>query len=174
MQQVLALVDSPDKIIADAARDSLSEFSFEKLLGSFDLLDEEVAGNTGQLVRKIDREATRKLAAEFESPSRTRRLRAIALAVAMGLVSEVETALIAMLSDEDHFIRADAARALGNASSAAARNALRDLLTDASPSVREAAEHALQMMVAQASVPPPTDLSRITEGLMQLTRESLR
>ena len=176
MQRVLSLIDSPEDQVAEAACDSLKEFSFDRFLASFDLLDEEVAQSTGNLVRKVDRQAIPQLRIEFKSLSRTRRLRAIAIAVAMDGVPDIESELIEMLSDEDHFIRAEAARALVHAVSPAARQALRTLLVDESPSVQEAAEQTLQRLAEEGikSRPAVLDLSQTTENLMQFSRESPR
>jgi len=79
-----------------------------------------------------------------------------------------------MLSDEDHFIRAEAARGLANTTSATAKQALRGLLVDDSPSVQEAAEKSLQRLAEQGPQRREVvlDLTQTTENLMQFSRES--
>lgn len=178
MQKLLQLIESADPLVGQAARAALGEFSFERLISSFDLLSEDVASSTGRLVKSIDPDALKKLSAEFESPSRTRRLRALSVSIAMGAVQDVEREVLNMVTDReesDHFIRAEAARALALCESTAARAALRELLLDHSPSVREAAEQSLQSLAdsttKSALVAP--DLSDTTANLMQFSRESL-
>jgi hypothetical protein len=168
MQRLLELVTSSDAPVSEAARESLSEFSFERFLASFDLLSDDVARNTGRLVRRIDREAIRKLADEFEARSRTRRLRALNVAVALNAVTDVEDQVLRMLADPDHFLRAEAARALAHGDTPAARQALRECLLDRSPAVQEAAERTLQSF-AEASTPAP--LSPDNVPLLPLAEE---
>ena len=160
MQLLLDLVTASDEKVRGAARESLSEFSFDRFLASFDMLDEDVAQNTAFLVMRIDPDATSKLAAEFEGPSRTRRKRAINIAVVMNAVRDVEQHLVDLLSDPDHLLRAEAAQALKYCDSPATRQALRELLLDRSPSVQEAAEQTLQSF-AEAASPPTTPLPSI-------------
>jgi HEAT repeat protein len=151
MQRLLELVSSPEASISRAARESLAEFSFERFLASFDLLNDDVARSTGSLVRRIDDEAIDKLAAEFETRSRTRRLRALHVAVAMNAVGDVQQQVIQMLADEDHFLRAEAARTLVHCDTPASRQALRERLLDRSPAVQEAAERTLQAFATSAT-----------------------
>ena len=175
MQQLLGLIGSPDPRLSEAARGSLNEFTFERLLGSFDLLSEDVAESTGRLVKSIDQRAVEKLKVEFRSPSRTRRLRALAMSIAMGAVQEVEPEVLEMASDPDLFLRVEAARALAQCDSPAAGQLLRERLLDPSPSVQEAAEQSLQSFADSATnqqrVAP--DLSETTANLMQFSREGL-
>ena len=103
---------------------------------------------------RIDPDSIKKLADEFESRSRTRRIRALGVAVAMDAVRDVEEYLLQMLRDEDHFLRSEAARAMRSCDTPAARHALRELLLDRSPSVQEAAENTLQSF-AEGIAPPP-------------------
>lgn len=147
LSKLIELVDSPHEVVRQAARASLAEFNLEKFLTAFDLLDDEVRRSTGLLVKKVNPESCQVLAEELQSPSRTRRLRAIAAAVAMDAVAELETALVARLTaDEDHVVRIDAARALGQCGSDAAYAALYGALDDRSALVQEAAEESLQRL----------------------------
>lgn len=175
MQRLLKLIQSSEVCIQEAARSALSEFSFDRLLTSFELLTEEVAQTTGRLVKLVDLKAIEKLTEELDSPSRTRRLRGISVAIAMGAVPDVEPVLVGMLGDEDHVIRAAVARAMVQSTSSSASQAVRDLLLDRSPSVREAAEETLQTL-ADAPYPPrlpELQLDEATLNLQQFSRESL-
>lgn len=90
----------------------LLEFSFDRFLAAYDMLEDEVRHSTGVLVKKINPQAVQATLAELETQSRTRRLRAIGIATAMGAAPELEAAIVALIDDEDHVIRAEDARAL--------------------------------------------------------------
>ncbi len=144
--------DSPHEVVRQAARESLGEFSFDRFLAAFDMLDDQVRHSTGELVRRINPEAIGELVEEMQSRSRTRRLRAVGVAISMGVVPDVETAVIDLLSDDDHVIRSEAARALGSSNSATSRQALREALVDRSIVVQESAERSLRQLDTLAGV----------------------
>jgi HEAT repeat protein len=141
---LLAKLDSPHEIVRSAVRGSLDEFSFDRFQAAFDMLDDQVRTNTGAVVRKVDLRACQRLKEELQARSRTRRLRGVAMATAMNLAGELESCLIERLSDEDHLVRAEAARALAGCSSPAVRAALQTALHDRSIVVQEAAEWSLE------------------------------
>jgi len=147
---LVEMVDSPHEVVREAARCSLAEFDFERYLAAFDMLEDEVRKTTGVLVKKINPQAIGVLADELQSLSRNRRLKALAVASAMGAIPELEDSVIGLMSDEDHVLRADAARALGSCGSPPAIAALREALLDRSISVQEAAEQSLEKL-SQAS-----------------------
>jgi HEAT repeat protein len=144
ISRLIQLIDSPHEAVRSAAQKSLTEFNFARYLSLFDTLDDDVRRSTGLLVRRIDPEAPALLAAELKSKTRTRRLRGLEVAQAMDAVDFVEPLIIGLLSDEDHFVRAEAARTLVRCKSPLAREALRSALADRSVAVREAAELALR------------------------------
>jgi HEAT repeat protein len=155
--KLIKLLDSPHEAVREKARQSLSEFAFARFLGAFDLLDEEVQQSTGELVRKTDRGAMKALAEEMEAPHCERRRRALAVAVAMDAVEELQANVIRLLEDRDQFVRAEAAKALGHGTSPAVWGSLRRALLDRSPQVRLAAERSLQRVAPQMiSAPPPS------------------
>lgn len=153
-QRQVSRLDSPHEVVREAARQSLSEFTFPRFLATFDTLDEEVRRRTGRLVKKVDPRATGLLVEELASPSRMRRLRALSMIEAMDAVRETEWAVIERLEDKDHVIRVEAARILANCPTRAAETALRKALTDSSVLVQQAAEQSL-IALAPASAPPP-------------------
>lgn len=136
--------ESPQPVVQQAARESLSEFSFARYLSAFDMLDEQVRRSTGILVRKIDPQAVPLLREELAAASRRRRIRALQIAETMLLVSQVEDDVIKLLHDEDHLVRLGAAKALAHCGTAAAIEALHDAEQDSSATVREAAAHSLE------------------------------
>ncbi|HQU44474.1 MAG TPA: HEAT repeat domain-containing protein, partial [Pirellulales bacterium] len=83
---------------------------------------------------------------EMQALSRRRRIRALQVAEAMQVVKQLEAAVIARLEDEDHLVRLEAARALGQCDTASACLALRTAEGDTSLTVREAATDSLEKL----------------------------
>jgi HEAT repeat protein len=137
---------SPSVADRQAARDSLSEFRFPRFLATFDMLEEEVRSTTGKLVKKIDPETIPLLLEETKSPSRRRRIRALQMIGAIQAAPEVQDAVLRLICDEDHLVRVEAARALGQCDSVAAYAALREAENDRSLTVREAAAASLEQI----------------------------
>jgi hypothetical protein len=110
------------------------------------MLDEEARRTTGALVKKIDPRTVPLIKEELSVHSRTRRLRALRMAVVVGVAPWVETEVIVLLGDEDHVVRSEAAAALGACRSPTAAAAVQGALADRSQIVREAAAGALEQM----------------------------
>ncbi|MDZ4818293.1 MAG: HEAT repeat domain-containing protein [Planctomycetota bacterium] len=159
VSKLIQLLESPHTTVQLAARESLAEFSFNRYLSAFDGLDDEVRRSTGRMVCKVDPAALQLLVEELESGSRTRRLRAISMAAVMGLILHVEQQLHERLLDEDHLVRAEAARKLALCDTEATHVLLREAMADRSLVVREAAEISLRAMkqpiIDAAPLPPP-------------------
>lgn len=143
LPRLVEMIDSPHRMVREAAQESLAEFSFKRYLGAFDMLEEEVRHSTGLLVKKIDPQTIAQLGLEFRSPSRGKRLRALAVAETMDVLAEVERLVIEMLSDADHIVRVRAASALGQCDSESAREALEKAARDPSVAVQQAAKDGL-------------------------------
>jgi HEAT repeat protein len=143
LARLVALVDSPHSSVRAAARENLEEFTFERFLRAFDMLDDEVRRSTGMLVKKIDPQTVLRLKEEMKSRGRTRRLRGLAIARTIGVVEQLEPLVIELLHDEDHLVRTQAAAALARCSSEASRRALQSALADRSHTVQEAAQKSL-------------------------------
>jgi HEAT repeat protein len=143
LSRLVALVDSPYAPVRKAARENLEEFTVDRFLRAFDMLDEEVRQSTAALVGKIDPQTIPRLEEEMRSRGRTRRLRGLAVARAMGVPGQIEPLVIELLQDEDHLVRAQAAVALGRCASKASRQALQAALGDRSHTVQEAAQKSL-------------------------------
>jgi len=154
LARLVEMIDSPHEVVRIAARKSLAEFSFSRYLASFDLLDEEVRVSTGDLVKKVDPQTAPLLRAELGSLVRSRRLRGLAVAQALDLTADMEDAVVPLLSDEDHLVRAQAATALARCPSETAREALAGALSDRSPVVQEAARTSLRLHQAAAVATP--------------------
>ncbi|HZZ28737.1 MAG TPA: HEAT repeat domain-containing protein [Pirellulales bacterium] len=141
---LLSMLDSQYECIRNAARRSLEEFSFDRFFAAFDSLDDHVRRTTGPTVRKVDLTVPKRLQEELDARSRTRRIRAVAMASSMGLVPQFETQIIQRLTDEDHLVRAEAAKALAQCPTDHARRALLAARHDRSIVVQEGAAQSLQ------------------------------
>jgi HEAT repeat protein len=156
--KLIELLDSRHPTVRAAARDSLAEFSFNRYLAAYDMLDDDVRRSTGEMVAKVDSESIPLLLEELASPSRTRRLRALSIAAAMGVAARIELDIHERLFDDDHVVRAEAARVLAKCDTPETHEVLREALTDTSLTVREAAEtslEALKQPIAPPIVLPP-------------------
>jgi HEAT repeat protein len=158
--RLVGLVDSPHAAISAAAREQLGEFSFQRFLRAFDVLDDEVRRSNGLLVKKIDPQTVPLLEVELGSLSRTRRLRGLAIAQTIEVAEELEPLILELLEDEDHLIRARAAATLGRCRSAASRHALQNARGDSSQTVQEAAQQALAEQAQLSEWPEPLSTPR--------------
>jgi len=177
LNQLIALLDSPHRVVADAARSCLPEFSFQRFLSSYELLDDETRETTGMLVRKVDPATLPKLEDELMLPDASRRLRALDIARCMECVDQLEDAVLETLADTDHLVRTRAATVLAQCTTERARDALQDALNDRSFAVREAAEASLGVLQAaeerssQSPAPPaPIDWSSAASQLQEPSR----
>ena len=143
LSRLIALVDSPHPAVSSVARENLDEFTFDRFLRAFDMLEDDVRQSTGMLVKKIDLQTVPRLEVELKSRGRTRRLRGLAIARTIGVADRLEPLVIELLQDEDHVVRTEAAAALARCVSPASRRALEDALADRSLSVQEAAGKSL-------------------------------
>jgi len=137
-------LESPHLEVRSAARASLTEFSFPRYLGTFEILEDEERRTIGALVKKVDQQTIPLLQKELKSPVRFRRLRGLQIARALEIADQVEEAVIDLLKNEDHVLRREAAATLAECPSAASRQALEAALHDSSLAVREVVQRSLQ------------------------------
>lgn len=159
MTRLFEAAESPHEVVRKAAQQCLAEFSFKRFVASFDLLDPEVRASTGALVKRVDPATLDGLRQELTAQGRSRRLRGVEMAVTLGMVRETEEAVIALLQDDDHFVRIQAAEALANSDTPTSREALRGALLDRSVTVQEAAENSLRELTeaeTARTLPQPT------------------
>jgi HEAT repeat protein len=152
---LVALLDSPQAEVREAARSSLAEFNFVRYRAMFELLDEKTLRTTGRLVRKVDQSSPQRLAEELSSPSSSTRRRGIAMAVAMDAVDDVGHHLVLLAEDEDAGVRLDAAEALAHGAGPEVISALVLATQDPHLSVRDAATASLEQV--RARVPAKRD-----------------
>ncbi len=143
LSRLVDLLDNSETVVQRAVQESLAEFNFQRFLGAFDMLDDDVRHSTGMLVKKVDPNVVPLLMAEMQSAIRTRRQRALQVARTVEMVEQLEPGVIALLNDENHLIRAEAASTLAYSPTENARVALRAALHDSSISVQEAARQSL-------------------------------
>ncbi|MCA9124184.1 MAG: HEAT repeat domain-containing protein [Planctomycetaceae bacterium] len=141
---LFGLIDGPDEAVREAAREALSEFTFDRFVNTFGRLEDDLLQETAQIVKRVDPSALDALRSELTSPLRARRVRAIQMAVAMIAVPDTESEIIHLLHDDDQVIRAAAAEALAQSPSTASRAALRDAILDRSQIVCDSVERTLQ------------------------------
>lgn len=144
MPRLLDLVDHPQEIVRQAARESLSEFTLDRYLAAYDMLEEEARQTTGAIVRKVDAFVVPGLRTALTAKSRTRRIRAIQATASLMLVPELEPLLIPMAEDEDHMIRVAACTALRAGRTEETREVLLDSLQDRCVAVQDAARESLE------------------------------
>lgn len=143
LPRLMKFIESPNLEVRRAAQQSLSEYTFPRFVAAFEMLDEKVQQTTGALVKKVDPQTLPLLREELLSRTRSRRIRGIQIAIAMEFCDGMEPLLVELLHDGDSDVRSAAATALGNCTSASAREALADALTDGEPAVQSAAFRAL-------------------------------
>jgi len=159
---LLGRLESPHHVVRQAARASLAEYSFKRYLASFDILNEVARRSTGKLVKRIDTQTIPLLREQFETDSRTRRLRAVQMAIVMELCDEFEDEALELMADPDHVVRAESARLLGYCTTPTAKSALKTALADGSVVVREAAVASIARLEGQpasSSKPNETEVA---------------
>ncbi len=160
---LVKMVDSPHSEVREVARTNLVEFSFQRFLGAYDILDDVVRQSTGELVKKIDPDTPSLLDGELTSKVRTRRLRGLAMARTLHMVGQLQETVVKLLFDKDHIVRANAATALGECEmSPRTIAALTETLKDNSASVCEAAGKSLNSQLARAGGTPASSRTPAT------------
>jgi hypothetical protein len=146
IQQLLTLLESPHDAEREAAREGLAEFTLERFATNYDQMTPQARAAAGSLVRRVDSQAIEKLGIELTATARSRRKRALELAVALDVVATLQDAIAAAVKDEDQYVRIEAIRVMAKIDSQMARQTLRDALLDPLPLVQQAAEQALAEM----------------------------
>ena len=149
LQRLLAFAESPHEVVRSAARASLPEFRFDRYVASFDMLADDVRRCIGAIINRVDPASTEVLAVELTALARSRRLRGLQMIQAMRIAQQFEEPIIELLADEDHMVRAEAARTLGLCQTAQAVHALNQARADRSVAVQEAAVQSLRILSRQ-------------------------
>ena len=141
-------LDSPLPEVRDAARAELGDFNLKRVLELYDHLEPTTCILAGKLMQKIDPDSLHQLRLEMTNTMRTKRIRAVQAAVAIGVQKQVAGTLIELLQDEDAVVRRTAIEILGTVPAPEVLQALQPALDDPSPRVRAAAEHSVQQITA--------------------------
>ncbi len=140
---LLNRLDSPLAEVRQAARQELSDFNLERVLGMLDVLDPSTAVRVGQLLRKIDADADAKLERELAGSIRPRRIRAAQAIVKLGFEDTLLQPLLLLADDGDFQLRRMTAELLESVIVPEVLIVLERLTADPHPRVRETAVHAL-------------------------------
>ncbi len=143
MPRLVELCKSPHQVVREAVQANLGEFSFQRFLGAYSMLDEEVRRSTGEMVKSIDPFTAAQLRQELSSPLRARRLRGIELTLCLDMVDQMGDELAEMLHDDDVIVRLQAIAALARATTPRSEKLLQEASTDPNQRIREAAERSL-------------------------------
>jgi HEAT repeat protein len=143
LPRLVEMLESPHTVVRQAVRKNLDEFSFERYLAMFDMLDDAIRQTNGALVRKVDPQTIPLLEAELRSAVRSRRLRGLAITRTLNVVEQLEGVLIELMEDDDARVRSDAATALAAGNSMLGTAALEQARSDSSVLVQEAAAKSL-------------------------------
>ncbi|MCA9106018.1 MAG: HEAT repeat domain-containing protein [Pirellulaceae bacterium] len=149
MSRLRAALDSPEEEIRSVATAAFAEYTMEWYLGGFDMMDEEARGPNGQIVLRVDNEATGRLRQELETHGKRTRIRAVQVASTLELLDQVQDLLAALLMDADQWVRLEAIGALAELGTPEARQALNLALADEVRVVRDSASAALQRLVEE-------------------------
>lgn len=144
MPKLVEMAKSPHQVVREAAQENLVEFSFERYLGAYGMLDDEVRQSTGEMVKNIDPFTVPLLREELTSPVRAKRLRAIEMAVNLNLIDQVHHEMAALLEDQDLIVRLETIAALSRTTSSQSEALLREALKDSNGRIREAAQRSLE------------------------------
>ncbi len=145
---LLERLDNPNVEVQNAAREELSSFNTERVLQLSEELSAEESLVAGHLVQKVDPEVQAKLRRLLAQPIRQKRIRIARAVIRLGLQHLVPEAFTAMADDLDPLVRRTAVAALGSIREQNSYVALRHLMNDPHPRVREEAESALQQWMA--------------------------
>jgi HEAT repeat protein len=171
IQRLLTLLESPHIAEREAAQAGLIEFTLDRYSANFEAMTPEARLAAGVFVRRVDPHAIDRVGRELDAPTRSRRKRALELTIALDAVRHLQEQIVALLKDDDQYLRIDAIRALAVVDNPLTRQTLRDALLDAHPLVQRAAEAALSDLTQRDTAPAVIDSSRDTVRLVnpQLT-----
>lgn len=140
---LLERLESPSPEVRDAVRAELSDFNLERVLGLLDELDQSAALRVGELLRKIDETALRKLQHDLQHAVRPKRIRAAMSVVKLGYQQDLLQPLLDLAADQDFLIRRTMAELLGTVLEPEVLPVLERLSQDLHPRVRDAALRAV-------------------------------
>lgn len=145
LPKLLRMIESDAEEVREAARGSLTEYTFTKFVSEYAEMDELKKRSRGEIVGKCDPKVADGLRRELKSPSPTLRLQATEMVHHLRLVDAVAEALVERMLDakENLEVRVGAAQALAASRKQESRDALRKSMGDSEISLRDAARQSL-------------------------------
>jgi HEAT repeat protein len=147
--------------VSQVACRALRRSSFLWYLSEFDSMTPEVRQSEGRVVWRVDGAARELLALELRGATVKRRVRAIEMVDAMGLVAEFIDMLVDLATDSDAEVRCAAVQRLAKSPRMSAVEALANAKRDKNGAVRRAAIEAEQQAAAASGhrdSPPQGDV----------------
>lgn len=147
---LMAKLDSPEPRIQQAARLALSDYTFERFLGSYEDMDENARRVAGSLILKVDPNWRTALEREMTAPYGHHRKRATHIIRQLDITDRMIQSLVSMMADSDHMVR---------------REAIETMLSASDPSF-------IEQLVDSASAPRDQRRHGAREAIERLARNS--
>ena len=142
--RVFQLKDSPYEVVQEAIRDTFDEFSFQRYIGSYEMLDEETRHIMGHLVYEIDPQTIPLLKKELTSNLRNSRARALSIVELMEVAPKVEDELLQMIDNEDSVLQIRILELLDQIPTETAKERIRKALNNSNELVANTAQRLLE------------------------------
>ncbi|TWT93375.1 hypothetical protein Pla108_38690 [Botrimarina colliarenosi] len=149
---LVAMLESPDAPVRDAAGKTLQELSFTAYRDSLHDLPPEVRGDVGRLVGKADPLAVASLRSELGAAAVSRRLKALELIGLMDLANVLVDSLTeTLVADKDLGVRVECAQLLGSVTpTTEVIDALVEAVGSRASALRRAAQECLEKLTGQS------------------------
>ena len=142
--RVFQLKDSPYEVVREAIRDTFDEFSFQRYIGSYEMLDEETRQIMGHLVYEIDPQTIPLLRKELTSHLRNSRARAVNVVEILSIANKFENELLQMMDKEDSILQIHVLDLLAQIPTKRAQRRIHRALNDPNDFVSNAAKRLLE------------------------------
>jgi hypothetical protein len=157
MERLIVLLDDPAPEVRDAARSSLSEFSFVRYRKSFDSMDQPSRTKMGALVAKVDLSTPQRLGELLGAPSVSTKLHALEMVSAMDAADSVIEQLAQLSTHADPTVRIATIETLGSCRHADPLPLLFEAELDPNLYVREAASRTVDEIADRTAGNPIFD-----------------
>lgn len=104
-RKIFQFKDSPYEVVQKAIRDTFNEFSFQRYVASYEMLDEEPRRMMGRLIYEIDSQTIPLLKKELTSHLRSSQARALDIVEILEVANQVEDELLRMMNIEDSMLQ---------------------------------------------------------------------
>lgn len=149
--RLAALLDHQHLAVRNSAQQALRDFTFIKYLSDFESFDPSAQRELGRIIVRTDPSSIELLRLEIIGATIQRKVRGLAMAVAMGVVDKVLPDVLKLAEHKDLEIRCDALTTLAESRQEVAREAIVAATGDPNASVRNRANDALQRFDSRQS-----------------------